>query len=249
MYKPEQFAVPEAFGRNDWSPPPHVAAVIAEREQGKANLNSQFSFTTTRARGAGGRRADRRHDRADRRRRSAACWRTLKATGLADDTVTIFTSRPRRAPGRPRAAAQGLRAVPADHPRAVRVVGHRRRGVAAQACAASAIGSTIDISATILDRAEGRALRRHPGAQPAAGDLGEATKARARRRVRAVRSPAAERGARRRAAHPHAGRRALAAEPVRRRRVGRAVRPRRTIPASSSNLWDDPASRDGEGAG
>ena len=47
MYKPEQFPVPEAFGRNDWTPPPHVAAVLKEREDGKANLNSQFSFTTT----------------------------------------------------------------------------------------------------------------------------------------------------------------------------------------------------------
>ena len=47
MYKPEQFAVPDAFSRNDWAPPPHVAAVLAERERGEANLKSQFSFGTT----------------------------------------------------------------------------------------------------------------------------------------------------------------------------------------------------------
>ncbi len=44
MYAPDQFAVPEAFTRNDWQPPAHVGAVLAERDRGEANLNSQFSF-------------------------------------------------------------------------------------------------------------------------------------------------------------------------------------------------------------
>ena len=38
MYKPEQFPVPEAFSRNDWTPPPLVRHIIEEREAGKANL-------------------------------------------------------------------------------------------------------------------------------------------------------------------------------------------------------------------
>ena len=38
MYKPEQFAVPEAFSRNDWTPPQLVQNVFKERESGKANL-------------------------------------------------------------------------------------------------------------------------------------------------------------------------------------------------------------------
>ena len=38
MYKPEQFPVPEAFRRNDWTPPALVQNIIKEREAGKANL-------------------------------------------------------------------------------------------------------------------------------------------------------------------------------------------------------------------
>ena len=38
MYKPEQFPVPEAFSRNDWTPPALVQNIIKEREAGKANL-------------------------------------------------------------------------------------------------------------------------------------------------------------------------------------------------------------------
>ena len=38
MYKPEQFPVPEAFSRNDWTPPALVQNIIKERETGKANL-------------------------------------------------------------------------------------------------------------------------------------------------------------------------------------------------------------------
>ena len=38
MYDPGDFPVPEAFARNDWTPPPHVAGVLATRKQGRANL-------------------------------------------------------------------------------------------------------------------------------------------------------------------------------------------------------------------
>ena len=38
MYKPEQFSVPEAFSRNDWTPPALVQNIFKEREGGKANL-------------------------------------------------------------------------------------------------------------------------------------------------------------------------------------------------------------------
>ncbi len=38
MYKPEQFPVPEAFRRNDWTPPQHVQDTIEERSSGKAQL-------------------------------------------------------------------------------------------------------------------------------------------------------------------------------------------------------------------
>src|SRR5262249_60930519 len=38
MYKPEQFPAPEAFARNNWTPPPLIANIIKDRESGKANL-------------------------------------------------------------------------------------------------------------------------------------------------------------------------------------------------------------------
>lgn len=38
MYDPDDFPVPEAFTRNDWTPPPHVAGVLNMRDEGKANL-------------------------------------------------------------------------------------------------------------------------------------------------------------------------------------------------------------------
>lgn len=38
MYDPDDFPVPEAFNRSDWTPPPHVAGVLTMRETGRANL-------------------------------------------------------------------------------------------------------------------------------------------------------------------------------------------------------------------
>ncbi len=40
MYDPADMATPAAFEANDWSPPPHVSSVLAEREAGRANLNA-----------------------------------------------------------------------------------------------------------------------------------------------------------------------------------------------------------------
>lgn len=39
MYAPEDMPVPEAFSRNDWTPPPHVAGVLSTRDAGRANLH------------------------------------------------------------------------------------------------------------------------------------------------------------------------------------------------------------------
>ncbi len=153
MYKPEQFPVPEAFRRDGWVPPPHVAAVIAEREQGKANLNGYFSFTTT----------------PQEAQEAAALTAgmvtlvddaigdvlaTLRETGVADDTVRIFTSDHGEHLGDHRLLLKGseqyvqLLRVPfiwsdtAERADQAKVTG--RTG---------AIGSTIDISSTVLDRA------------------------------------------------------------------------------------------------
>lgn len=39
MYKPEQFCAPEAFYRPDWTPPPLIRNILRERDTGKANLD------------------------------------------------------------------------------------------------------------------------------------------------------------------------------------------------------------------
>jgi arylsulfatase A-like enzyme len=146
MYKPEQFAVPEAFGRNDWVPPPHVAAVLAEREQGKANLHSQFSFTTT-----------------PRESQEAAALTaglialiddsigavlgTLQASGRADDTVTIFTSDHGEHLGDHRLLLKGSE----QYQQILRVpfIWSDPQTRLAPAKRSGAIGATLDIPATI----------------------------------------------------------------------------------------------------
>lgn len=40
MYDPADMHTPEAFNVNNWSPPPHVSSVLADREAGRANLSS-----------------------------------------------------------------------------------------------------------------------------------------------------------------------------------------------------------------
>lgn len=47
MYRPEQFAVPEAFTRNDWTAPRHAQLVIDARARGAANLNGMRSIATS----------------------------------------------------------------------------------------------------------------------------------------------------------------------------------------------------------
>lgn len=43
-YRPEDMPVPEAFGREDWVPPPHVAALHREREAGAAAVQGMNSI-------------------------------------------------------------------------------------------------------------------------------------------------------------------------------------------------------------
>jgi arylsulfatase A-like enzyme len=156
MYKPEQFPVPEAFRRNDWTPPPHVAAVIAERAEGKANLHSQFSFTTT-----------------PREAQEAAALtagmitliddciggvlQTIADAGVGDDTVRIFTSDHGEHLGDHRLLLKGSE----QYTQVLRVPfvwsdtpDRRKAGQAKTGARSGAIGSTIDIAATVLDRAQ-----------------------------------------------------------------------------------------------
>lgn len=151
MYKPDQFPVPEAFARNDWTPPPHVAAVIREREEGKANLNSQFSFTTT-AREAQEAAALTAGMIALIDDQVGSVLGTLKETGVADDTVTIFTSDHGEHLGDHRLLLKGSE----QYQQVLRVpfIWSDPKAPKASMKRSSAIGSTIDISATVLERAK-----------------------------------------------------------------------------------------------
>ena len=151
MYKPEQFAVPDAFARNDWVPPPHVAAVLAERERGEANLKSQFSFATT-----------------PREVQEAAALTagmialiddsiggvlgTLAASGLADDTIVAFNADHGEHLGDHKLMLKGAE----QYQQIIRVpfIWSDPANAGAKGDRTDALASAIDISATILDRAQ-----------------------------------------------------------------------------------------------
>ncbi|MEM1363865.1 MAG: sulfatase-like hydrolase/transferase [Pseudomonadota bacterium] len=91
MYAPDDMAVPAAFTRNDWTPPPHVAGVLSTRDAGRANLQGMNAV------GCSAREAQ--------EARALTCGMitmiddavgqvqaALSASGHAAETVEIFTS-------------------------------------------------------------------------------------------------------------------------------------------------------------
>ena len=58
MYKPEQFAVPEAFSRNDWTPPPLVQTHLQAARERQGQPDRHGHDRRVGARGAGGKGAD-----------------------------------------------------------------------------------------------------------------------------------------------------------------------------------------------
>ncbi|MEL6204672.1 MAG: sulfatase-like hydrolase/transferase [Pseudomonadota bacterium] len=91
MYDPDDFPVPDAFQRNDWTPPPHVAGVLSTRDAGQANLKGMSAVGCT--------------AREAQEAQALTCGmitmiddalgevRTaLTASGRAADTVEIFTT-------------------------------------------------------------------------------------------------------------------------------------------------------------
>jgi len=149
MYKPEQFAVPEAYRRNDWAPPALVQNIISDREAGKANLTGMNTIGVS------------AHEAQEARALTAgmiACiddaigtvLAALDQSGRRDDTVVIFTSDHGDHLGDHRLMLkgaeqyQGIVRVPfiwAD-PQAPR-----------RSTRSDALASTMDISATVLERA------------------------------------------------------------------------------------------------
>jgi arylsulfatase A-like enzyme len=91
MYDPDDMPVPEAFTRNDWTPPPHVAGVLTTRDKGEANLKGMNAV------GCSAREAQEAQaltcgmitmiDDAVGEVRQA-----LNTSGRANDTVQIFTT-------------------------------------------------------------------------------------------------------------------------------------------------------------
>lgn len=149
MYRPEQFAVPEAFSRNDWTPPAHVQEVIDARARGVANLKGMRSIGTT--------------PREAQEAQALTCGMitciddaigdvltALKASGRNDDTVVMFTTDHGDHLGDHQLLLKGAE----QYQSIVRVPFIWSDPQVPQGIArAGALASTIDIPATILDRA------------------------------------------------------------------------------------------------
>ena len=149
MYRPEQFAVPEAFKRNDWTPPPLVRNIIAEREAGKANLTGMNTIAVS-AREAQEARALTCGMIACVDDAIGGVMGALDASGRRGDTVLMFTSDHGDHLGDHRLMLKGAE----QYQSIVRVPFIWSDPQAPSAGARSgALASTIDISATVLDRA------------------------------------------------------------------------------------------------
>jgi arylsulfatase A-like enzyme len=150
MYKPEQFPVPEAFSRNDWTPPALVRNIFKEREAGKANLTGMGTI------GVSAREAQ--------EARALTCGMiaciddavgkvlaALQRSGKRDDTVVIFTSDHGDHLGDHRLMLKGAE----QYQSIVRVPFIWSDPQAnTQPKRTDAMASTMDIGATVLERAK-----------------------------------------------------------------------------------------------
>ena len=148
MYRPEQFAVPEAYSRNDWVPPPHVASRIAERADGRANLGGMNTFAVS-AREAQEARALTSGMIGFIDDTVGRVMQTLAASGRAEDTVVIFTSDHGEHLGDHKLLLKGAE----QYDSIIRVPFIWREPGQTDARRTSGLASTMDIPATILDRA------------------------------------------------------------------------------------------------
>ncbi len=149
MYAPSDFAVPEAYSRNDWTPPQHVRAILEERDAGKANLAGMNTIAIS--------------SREAQEARALTCGmitciddaigrvlHALDRSGKRQDSVVIFTSDHGDHLGDHRLLLKGaeqyqsITRVPFiwSDPQAATLA--RRT---------NALASTIDIAATVLERA------------------------------------------------------------------------------------------------
>ena len=165
MYKPEQFPVPEAFSRNDWTPPALVRNIIKEREAGKANLTGMNTIGVS-AREAQEARALTCGMIACVDDAIGGVLAALDRSGRRDDTVVIFTSDHGDHLGDHRLMLKG-----AEQYQSIVRVPFIWSDPQAQASrrAAERSASTMDIGATVLDRARIEPSSGMQAQQPAAG--------------------------------------------------------------------------------
>jgi arylsulfatase A-like enzyme len=148
MYKPEQFPVPEAFRRNDWTPPPLVQQALDERDSGKANLAGMRTIAAT-AREAQEARALTCGMIACIDDAIGGVLKALDESGERDNTVAIFTTDHGDHLGDHRLLLKGCE----QYQSILHVPFIWADPAGDGRTRTDAIGSTIDIPATILDRA------------------------------------------------------------------------------------------------
>ncbi|MET0668617.1 MAG: sulfatase-like hydrolase/transferase [Xanthobacteraceae bacterium] len=150
MYKPDQFPIPEAFQRNDWTPPALVQAVIDERQSGKANLTGMNTIGVS-AREAQEARALTAGMIACVDDAIGRVLRALQTSGRGGDTVVMFTSDHGDHLGDHRLMLKGAE----QYQSIVRVpLIWSDPQASRQPKRTDALASTIDIGATVLDRAK-----------------------------------------------------------------------------------------------
>ena len=186
-YRPEDMPVPAAFERNDWTPPPHVAALHRERDEGEAALHGMNSIGCTLREALEARALTcgmiEMIDDAIARVLAA-----LERGGGAGQTVPAFTTTMATI-WATTAPAQGRRALSRDHPRAAHL-GRPGTGHLARARRTWRKPST---SPTVLERARVEPFHGMQGRSPARWP-------RSRRRLHPIRPPAAASRPRRAAA-------------------------------------------------
>lgn len=149
MYNPEDFPVPEAFTRNDWSPPPHVAGVHAMRAAGRSNLTGMNAV------GCSAREAQ--------EAQALTCGmismiddavghvqKSLSKSGRAGETIEVFTTDHGDHLGDHRMLFKGAE----QYEQITRVPFIWADPQSEQPLVSKEIGQTHDIGTTILERAQ-----------------------------------------------------------------------------------------------
>ena len=149
MYRPEDMKLPPSFDHGNRPPPPHVAWALESRASGDAVTTSQNAFSVD--------------ERETREAMALSCGMItmvddaigailgkLDALGLRDDTVVIFTSDHGDFLGDHRLLLKG----PAHYQGLIRVPFIWSEPDATNSGESDALSGTVDIAATVLDRAK-----------------------------------------------------------------------------------------------